>query len=190
MNTEKPSLHLKIIIFLLILHPIVLHFMGQPLIFKGDYVKLWHGVVNSSENSQHITDWYTFSHIIHGILFFWFLNLVFKKSVITTKYTLALGIEIFWEFLENSHFIIDRYRAATIALDYYGDSIINSFSDIVAMSLGFLIASRYSWKIVLAIVIVFEFFVGYTIRDNLTLNIIMLTFPIDSIKTWQQGAGI
>ncbi len=143
---QKPTNYMPWgIAFLLILHPLILHFMGQPLIFKDGYVKLWHGVVNSSENSQHITDWYTFSHIIHGILFFWFLNFVFKKAVLQTKYVLALCIEIFWEILENSHYIIDRYREATIALDYYGDSIVNSFSDLMAMSLGFLLASRFSW---------------------------------------------
>ena len=180
----------KIIIFLIFLHPTILYYMGQPLIYKGGYIKLWHGVVSSSENSQHITDWYTFSHIIHGILFFWCLNKVLKSTPLFTKYAIALSTEVFWEFVENSHFIIDRYRTATIALDYHGDSIINSFSDIVAMSIGFYLASKVSWKIVLGLVIAVELFVAYMIRDNLTLNIIMLTFPIDSIKAWQQGSGI
>jgi hypothetical protein len=177
----------KLPFILLILHPLILHFMGQPLIFKGGYIKPWHGVVISSENSQHITDWYTFSHIIHGMLFFWLLNYLFKSLSLVNRYSLALCLETFWEILENSHFIIDRYRSATIALDYYGDSIINSFSDLIAMSLGFFIANRYSWKFVLGILIFFELFVVYAIRDNLTLNIIMLTYPIEAIKAWQQG---
>ena len=170
---------------------LILKAMGRPFISNSGTVKFWHAEVASSENSQHISDWYTFSHIVHGFLFFFLLWLLSKKIPQIRKFSvgfvIAVVMESAWEVIENTDFIINRYREATIALDYFGDSITNSTSDIFFMSLGFLMASRLSVLASVSFVAASEIMLAIVIRDNLALNILMLIYPIDAIKEWQIG---
>ena len=166
---------------------IALAAMGHPAICKCGYVKWWHGVPLSSENSQHISDWYTFSHVIHGFAFYGLMWLVARRQSLGRRLLFALLLECGWEVFENTDFVINRYREVTISLDYYGDSVLNSVCDVLAMLVGFFAAAWLPvWGTVL-LVVAFEAFVGYSIRDNLLLNIIMLLYPLDFIKKWQGG---
>lgn len=172
---------------LVLIQIIALRIEGHPAICACGRIRLWEGVVQSSENSQQIADWYSFSHVIHGFLFYGLLWLIAPKMPVGMRLALAVGIEGLWEILENSPIIIDRYRAGTISLHYYGDSILNSVCDTLFMMLGFAMASRLPiWSVVM-LALLFEIGTGLVIRDNLTLNIIMLLHPFQSIKQWQAG---
>jgi len=175
---------------LIAVQAVVEHAMGRVTICTCGYVKFWESEVNSSGNSQHLTDWYSFSHLIHGFGFYLLFWLVGRRWPIGLRFLAALTLEISWEMIENSSLIIDRYRAETISLDYYGDSIINSVSDTLMAVVGFWLAYYLPVTVIVALTIAMEVGVGYAIRDNLTLNIIMLIHPVPWIKAWQSAGQI
>lgn len=150
----------------------------------GDFLP-WSWTVNSTHNSQHVIDAYSFTHILHGILEFWLLSLVFPRVPLAWRLLIAVFIEASWELIENTDYVINRYREATISLDYFGDSIINSLSDIAGCAAGFGIAYKLKFWKSLALFVATELILILTIRDSLIINIIMLVYPVDAIKAWQ-----
>lgn len=167
--------------------------MGRTAICKCGSVKLWWGTVQSAENSQHIADWYSASHLIHGLLFYCFAHLLWRRWKLfggkpaIWALPIAVAFEAFWELLENSPLIIDRYRAVTVSFGYEGDSVVNSLSDIGFMALGFWLASKLPVWVSVALALFLELFTLYFIRDNLTLNVLMLVWPLEAVRQWQAG---
>jgi hypothetical protein len=178
---------LIVLVGIILLTAAWLLWIGREPICKCGYVKLWHGQVVSSENSQHISDWYTPSHIIHGFLFFGLLWLVARRLSFGWRLVIATLTEAAWEIVENSDAIIERYRAVTISLDYYGDSVLNTVADILAMILGFWLASRLPVWATVALIVLAEGLTIWLIRDGLALNVLMLLYPLDWVATWQAG---
>ncbi|MEP0392707.1 MAG: DUF2585 family protein [Erythrobacter sp.] len=165
--------------------------MDRPPICECGYVKLWHGDINSMGNSQHIADWYTPSHIIHGPIFYALGWLLFGKwkiggeRAVRWGLPLAVFLEAAWEVLENTQMVIDRFRSVTANWGYSGDSVLNSFADIGWMAFGFYLAMRLPVKVTIVGAIVLEALAAWVVRDGLTLTVIMLLFPIDAIAEWQ-----
>ena len=161
----------------------ILFAMHRPPICTCGEVALWGPV--GPKQSQMLADWYSASHIVHGFLFFVILWLVARRLPVGVRFLIAIIVEASWEIAENSAAVIDRYREATIALGYSGDSILNSASDITMMALGFLAARRLPLWASVAIVIALELIPLAAIRDNLTLNVLMLVHPSQAILDWQ-----
>jgi hypothetical protein len=171
----------------------VLHGFGQPLIAASGHILPWVGDPRSADTSQQLTDWYSFSHVIHGFIFFGLLRLLAPNLPFAARLLIAMGIEIGWEITENTPAIIQHYRKQALAAGYVGDSILNSVSDTVMMSSGFFFASRVRARVVIALALAFELLTAVCIRDNLTLNVLGLIAPSDwapiqAIHDWQAGA--
>lgn len=164
----------------------ILWLMGRPPFYKGGLIELWGPA--GPKQSQMLLDWYSASHLVHGFLFYGLLHLVARRMKWENRLVLATLVEAGWELVENSPVIINRYREATIALGYSGDSILNSVSDIVMMMIGFLVARRVPVWASVMIVLVLELVPLAIIRDNLTLNVWMLLAPNDALRAWQAGA--
>jgi len=170
------------------LQAVVLLAMGQPAICACGTVKLWMGDVHSSENSQQFADWYSYTHIVHGFFLYLLFWLVARRLPFALRLALAIGLEAGWEMIENTPFVIDRYRQLALAQGYVGDSVINSVGDTLAAAFGFTLARLLPLWSSVALVVAMELFVGYMIHDNLTLNIIQLIHPNGAISLWQRGA--
>lgn len=161
---------------------------GRTLICPCGQVKLFAPQVLPGEDSQHLTDWYSFTHIVHGMLFFFLLWLVARRVSLSWRFAIAVAMEAGWEVFENSRFLIERYRTTTMSVDYHGDSILNSMSDILAAMLGFWVVSRLPGWAGFAVAVAIEIGLALIVRDNLTLNIVMLVWPVQAILTWQAAA--
>jgi Protein of unknown function (DUF2585) len=174
-------------IVLIIVMVIVLYLQGRVWWCRVGDLSPWSSDIWTAHNSQHLFDPYTFTHILHGVLYFWMADFIFREMPLRWKFFLVVLVECSWELLENSNFIIERYRAATISLDYYGDSILNSLGDVLSCVLGAFLAYKLKFRRSLAYFVLTEIVLLFWIRDNLTLNIIMLIYPIEAIKNWQMG---
>jgi Protein of unknown function (DUF2585) len=174
-----------LVMAILVAQALVLHLMGRFAICTCGYVKLWEGDPAGPGTSQHLTDWYTFSHLLHGFLLYFFLWLIFSHLPLGARLVLAVLLEAGWEILENTSFIIQRYRAETISLAYYGDTIVNSISDTLTAVMGFLFAAWVPPIATILVGIAIEVGLALVIRDNLTLNIVMLVHEVPWIKAWQ-----
>lgn len=175
---------------------LILFAMDRPPICECGEIKLWHGQINDAGNSQHISDWYTPSHIIHGMIFYAFGWLLFAKwkiggeAAIRWGLPLAVFLEAAWEVLENTEMVIARFRSVTANFGYSGDSILNSAADIGWMAFGFWLALRLPVKVTVVLALIGEVVAALVVRDNLTLNVIMLLFPIEAIAEWQASGGV
>jgi hypothetical protein len=172
---------------LVLVQAVALLWMGRVAVCKCGYAKLWHGVVQSSENSQHLTDWYTFSHLLHGLIFYAVLVYLMPRASWAARLAVAVALEAGWEIVENTEMVINRYRTATISLDYFGDSVINSVMDTAAMAFGFLAAALLPVGASVGLGLASEIFMAVMIRDNLLLNVVMLIWPIEALARWQGG---
>jgi uncharacterized membrane protein len=171
----------------LALQAVVLHLAGQPTICTCGVIRAWTGDVLGPENSQQLADWYSFSHVIHGMIFFWLTRLVLPRAPLVAVLAVALALEVGWEIAENSPTVIEHYRAQALAQGYAGDSIVNSLADTVMMVLGFALAARLPAKATIALTLAFEILTAVVIRDNLTLNVVQLIHPIPAVGAWQSG---
>ena len=165
---------------------VVLHGQGRIWWCKsGDTALYVHDAWNSTHTSQHLFDPYSFTHVLHGVVFFWLVGLIFSKLDLNWRFLISIAAEAGWEVLENSAYIIERYRQNTASLDYFGDSVMNSVGDVAACAAGFCIAAAIGkWRSLIFFFAV-ELVLLLWIRDGLLLNILMLIYPIAEIKSWQ-----
>jgi hypothetical protein len=161
--------------------------MGRPPICTCGTIELWVNEGDSPKTSQMLADWYSPSHVIHGLLFYGLLWLFFRRAPVERRFLIATLVEIAWELAENSNWAINRYREATIAVGYTGDSVLNTLSDIGMMMLGFWLARKLPLWASVMLVIALEASALIAVRDNLTLNVWMFLFPTDFIRAWQGG---
>ena len=187
LNTQSSKLAWLLIGFTVLLTVVILNLQGRVWwCIAGDKLP-WSWDIWSAHNSQHAIDPYSFTHVLHGILEFWILGLLFPRIPLIWRLCLALFVESAWEIVENSSYVIERYREETISLNYFGDSIVNSISDIVCCGIGFVLAWRLRFWRSLALFVLTELTLILWIHDSLLINIIMLIWPVEAIRQWQMG---
>lgn len=169
----------------LLVQVVVLVAMNHPYICTCGRIDLWHGNPSGPETSQHIADWYTYTHVIHGFAFYWILWLIAPRTPVVQRLALAIGAEVAWEIIENTPMIMERYRQSALARGYFGDSVVNSIFDTLAMTAGFVLARVLPVRVSLALIVAGELLLAYMIRDNLLLNIAQLIYPSEFISNWQ-----
>ena len=186
---SKPKLLPRVLSFIVpVLMVALLYWQGRIWWCKlGDYAVYVNEAWNSRHTSQHFLDPYTFTHILHGVLFFWLASLIFPKIDAGWRLLIAVAVEAAWEVLENTNYIIEKYRENTASLDYFGDSILNSVGDVAACAAGFWIALRLGWWKSFVFFLLTEIVLLLWIRDGLLLNILMLIYPLDAVKQWQMN---
>ncbi len=160
---------------------------GRQAFPSSGHVQLWYDDPWGPEGSQHLFDWYSPSHLIHGILFYAALWLVVPRLALRWRFLLAVVVECAWELVENSDAVIERYRTATASKDYLGDSVLNSVMDVLCMAVGFWLARRLPVWASVALVLGFEALTTWLIRDGLALNVLMLLWPVEAVRDWQVG---
>jgi len=183
-----PAAIWAIIAGIMALQAVVLHLLGRVWICSCGTIRLWVGDMKSAELSQQLFDWYTASHIVHGILFYALLRLLLPRMPVLARLAIAVGLEAAWEIAENSSWVIEAYRKQALAAGYTGDSILNSLSDTLAMMTGFALARLLPWKGTVVLVLALEIGVGYLVRDNLSLNILNFIHRSPAIEAWQKAA--
>ena len=164
-----------------------LHVQGRPWLCTCGYLLVWSGDPASSDTSQHLLDPYSFTHVLHGFAFYGLLAWTTARLPVSWRLSLAVALEGVWETVENSDFVIRRYREGTAALGYEGDAIVNSLGDMVACGLGFVLAYHLGARNTLALFAATEVVLILWIRDSLLLNVLMLVYPVEAIKDWQMG---
>jgi hypothetical protein len=188
MTVSRTTLFLIAAVLLVAAQVAVLHTLGRTWIAADGVVRLWEGHPFSVRTSQELADWYSFSHIIHGFIFYGVLTLAAPRLPLGARLLIAMGVEVSWEMAENSPFVIAAYRKQALAAGYVGDSILNSVSDVVMMGTGFLVASRLRARYVIALALAFEIFTAVMIRDGLFFNILNFAVPLQAVHDWQAGA--
>lgn len=183
----KTVLAVTLILVVLALTAFQLHYQGRPWICSCGTLLFWSGDAWGSETSQHLFDPYTFTHILHGLGFYALLAWTISKLGARWRFCLAVVLESLWEVVENTNLVIQRYREATAALGYNGDSVINSLGDIIACGVGFWIARQLGFKRSVAVFALVEIALLISIRDSLLLNVVMLIYPSETLKAWQAG---
>lgn len=190
-HTETKTIRWPILLSVLALvglQTLIIRLEGQPWWCKCGGSQLWISQAYSEHTSQHLVDPYSLSHVLHGFLFWWLLAWLVPQVSVGWRFVMALVLEMGWEILENSPWVIERYRNATAAVGYSGDTVINALGDLTSAGVGFWIARALGWRWTLALFIAVELLLLATIRDNLTLNVLMLIVPLPGLKEWQLAA--